>query len=256
MKRSHYCLFYILLALCACAVAQSEGESSVNNPEKTITIEIEHAINDGNFKPRGKITAKSLKFDSKQTPQLSQLQLTNDELTHIKAGSQKDGLYKIRARLNSGEWVQSSTQLIAIVCSNFRDEVKLHVSNNGDLIAISYFTRSPDKTCLSTKQINPSTHLLHTHSTFDTIFQITAGIEDPRPFFEPTQNPSLTQTPGGSAATEQKPEEKSFWQKYWYLLLPGGLLMISNLLSGLAPAEEEQRGRPQQAGGGAAPRKR
>jgi len=255
MKRNCcFCLFvYLLFALSV--VAQNEGDANVNNAEKSIIIEIEHAFNDNKFTPRGKIVAKSLKFDSKQAPLLTQQQLTNENLAQIKAGSQDSGLYKIRARINSGEWVMSSTQLLSLTCSNFRDEIKLHISNNGEAIGISYLSRSPDKNCLSSKQTTPSTHLVHTHSSFDTTFQISAAGEDPRPFFEPTQtslNGQLNGQNTGTSSPEQKPEEKSFWQKYWYLILPGALLMISNLLSGTAP-EDEQRGRQQ---GAAAPRKR
>eukprot|EP00049_Salpingoeca_infusionum_P010430 m.179089 g.179089 ORF g.179089 m.179089 type:complete len:220 (-) comp14640_c4_seq7:1506-2165(-) len=219
MSRWSFIVVAITAAVVSC-IASAKAE--------TLQYKVEHAIGDGPFVERGVIEAP-LKGHSSLKQSIS-----DDFLKQLEAAAATDAFYRVRVlTLVDGELVSDTPALsiapaCAVIASSFVDTLKLHVAEEGTLVAIEVVPSS--KQCGQKKfgkNVKPKCTVLPVYAT-----------QGPTPETAPIVAKMEAQTQKREAG-EPEEDSRSFLERYWMYIVP--FLVIQLISAFMQPTAQEKK---------------
>jgi len=227
-------VFLVLLGTCTFilgGVSDKMESDFFDNPE--ISVQISHYFgaddpSDAAYTPRGTVVIRSFKGPRFTT---TQKDLAENDLAEIKSLAKSDGYYFLKASVKtvSGDKIfKSFAKAQSLLQSGLSDIIRIHVSPNGEIVAISYALARCDALQHVQETMKPMP--LRFNSTVFVHHGEIGPQPDTAPYLEKLEHERLAKERG-----EIPFDNRSFLAKYWMYIVP---IAVMVLLSGASNPEE------------------
>lgn len=205
---------------------------------KPFTIELHHKFGtQSEYSLRGVITVNPQTQHRASQAEISQRQLSQEEMKLLKKSHENNELYYLRATTTtkSGDTqearvVQTLTKSCSIYMSNLVDFIDINLSQINEFISINIFGSnpecSPDKSVLDELVSN----------TFNTTVNVVHSVAGPYP--DTTTYIKRMEEERDSKLRDDKRDNRSFFGKYWIYIVAAVLLLMT-----FSGPSQEQAGR-------------
>jgi len=222
----------VLLSTCTLilgGVSDKMESDFFDNPE--ITVQLSHYFgpddpSDASYTPRGTVIIRSFKGPRFTT---TQKDIVENDFAKIKKLAESDGYYFLKASVKStsGEKIfKSFASAQSLLQSGLSDIIRIHVSPNGEIVAISY--------ALARCDVGQETVVKPLPLRFNSTVFVHHGEVGPQPdtapYLEKLEHERLAKERG-----EFSVDNRSFLAKYWMYIVP---IAVMVLLSGASNPEE------------------